>query len=133
MATTTQHSQASVGTAGARGTRAAPEHDGWPRAARLTSEQVWQQLAKASFAVLSHLTLAGEPRSSGVVYKLVGRRLYIATAPDSWKAQHIARNGRVAVTVPVRRGGILSLVAAIPPATITFHGAAIVHAADSPR
>jgi hypothetical protein len=35
--------------------------------------------------------------------------------------------------VPVRRGGILSLVAPIPPATISFHGTAIVHTADSPR
>lgn len=133
MEITTQHSQAPVGTAGARGTRAAPEHDGWPRAARLATEQVWQQLAKTSFAVVSHVTPAGEPRSSGVVYKAVGRRLYIVTAPDSWKARHIATSGRVAVTVPVRRGGILSLVLPIPPATISFHATAIVHAADSPE
>jgi hypothetical protein len=132
MATTTQHPRAPVGTAGARGTRATPQ-DGRPRAARLTSEQVWQQLAKGSFAVLSHVTPAGEPRSSGVVYKMVGQRLYVATAPGSWKAQHIAANGRVAVTVPVRRGGLLSLVAPIPPATISFHGTAVVHPADSPH
>jgi Pyridoxamine 5'-phosphate oxidase len=133
MATTTQHPQAPLGTAGARGTRAAPEHDGRPMAARLTTEQTWQQLAKASFAVLSHLTPAGEPRSSGVVYKTVGRRLYIATAPDSWKARHIAGNGRVAVTVPMRRGGLLSLVLPIPPATVSFHATAIVHPAGSPQ
>jgi hypothetical protein len=131
MATTTQHPQAPDGTAGARGTRAAPVHDGRPRAARLTSEQVWQQLAKASFAVLSHVTPAGEPRSSGVVYKTVGQRLYIATAPNSWKARHVAASGRVAVTVPVRRGGILSLVAPIPPATISFHATAVVYPAGS--
>jgi hypothetical protein len=100
--------------------------------ARLTNEQVWHQLAKASFAVLSHVTPAGEPRSSGVVYRAVGRRLYIATAPDSWKARHIAASGRVAVTVPVRRGGLLSLVLPIPPATVSFHATAVVHPADSP-
>ena len=133
MATTTQHQQAPVGTAGQEGTRAAPEHDGQPIAARLTTEQLWHQLAKASFAVLSHVTPAGEPRSSGVVYKTVGQRLYIATAPDSWKARHIALNGRVAVTVPVRRGGVLSLVLPIPPATVSFHGTAILHPADSPQ
>jgi hypothetical protein len=133
MATTTQHQQAPVGTAGQEGTRAAPEHDGQPIAARLTTEQLWHQLAKASFAVLSHVTPAGEPRSSGVLYKTVGQRLYIATAPDSWKARHIARNGRVAVTVPVRRGGLLSLVAPIPPATISFHAQAIVHPAGAPQ
>jgi hypothetical protein len=57
--------------------------------------------------------------------------LYVAVAPDSWKARHIAVGRRVAVTVPVRRGGILSLVAPIPPATISFHGTAIVHPAGS--
>jgi pyridoxamine 5'-phosphate oxidase-like protein len=133
MATTTQHQQAHVGIAGAEGTRAAPEHGGRPTAARLTTEQVWRQLVKASFAVLGHVTPAGEPRSSGVVYKTVGQRLYIAIAPDSWKARHIAVSRRVAVTVPVRRGGLLSLVLPIPPATISFHGTAIVHPADSPQ
>ena len=133
MATTTQHQRAHVRTGGAEGSRVAPEPDGQPIAARLTTERVWQQLAKASFAVLSHVTPAGEPRSSGVLYKTVGQRLYIAAAPDSWKARHIARNGRVAVTVPVRRGGLLSLVAPIPPATVSFHGTAILHPADSPQ
>jgi hypothetical protein len=102
-------------------------------AARLTSEQVWHQIAKGSFAVLSHVTPTGEPRSSGVLYKTIGRRLYVVTAPDSWKARHVAAGGRVAVTVPVRRGGLLSLVVPIPPATISFHANAIVHAADSPE
>jgi hypothetical protein len=102
-------------------------------AARLTSEQVWHQVAKGSFAVISYVTPAGEPRSSGVVYKTVGRRLYIATAPDRWKARHIAASGRVAMTVPVRRGGLLSLVLPIPPATVSFHAAAGLHLADSPR
>jgi hypothetical protein len=32
----------------------------------------------------------------------------------------------------VRRGGILSLVVPIPPATIGFHGTAAVHPAGSP-
>jgi hypothetical protein len=54
-------------------------------------------------------------------------------APGSWKARHIAADGRVAVTVPVRRGGILSLVAPIPPAVISFHGTAVVHPAGSPQ
>jgi hypothetical protein len=37
------------------------------------------------------------------------------------------------VTVPVRRGGILSLLAPIPPATVSFHATAIVHPAGSPE
>ena len=100
---------------------------------RLTSEQVWHALAKASFAILGYVTPSGEPRSSGVVYKVIGRRLYVAVAPDSWKAKHIAAAGRVAVTATVRRGGILSLVVPIPPATISFHATAIVHPAGSPQ
>lgn len=99
----------------------------------LTGEQVWQAVARASFAVLSHVTPAGEPRSSGVVYKTRGQKLVVAVAPGSWKAQHIAADGRVAVTVLVRRGGIMSLVAPIPPAAISFHGTAVVHPAGSPQ
>lgn len=133
MAATNHHPQAPVGTAGAGVTRVAAGGDGPPMAARLTTEQVWHQIAKGSFAVLSHITPAGEPRSSGVVYKTIGRRLYIAVAPDSWKARHVAVSGRVAMTVPLRRGGLLSLVTPIPPATISFHGTAIVQAADSPE
>jgi hypothetical protein len=101
--------------------------------ARLTSEQVWKKVAAKSFAVLGYVTPGGEPRASGVVYKTLGRRLYVAVAPDSWKARHVAASGKVSVTVPVPRGGILSLVAPIPPATVSFHGMANVHPAGSPE
>jgi Pyridoxamine 5'-phosphate oxidase len=133
MAMTGQPQQAGVGRAGMGVLGAAAEDRGQPTAARLTTEQVWQQLAKASFAVLGYVTPSGEPRSSGVVYTTVGRRLYVAVAPDSWKARHVAASGQVALTVPVRRGGILSLVAPIPPATISFHATAVVHPAGSPE
>ena len=113
-------------------TRTVGEQDGAARPG-LSSEQVWQAVARASFAVLSHVTSAGEPRSSGVVYKAIGRRLVVAVAPGSWKARHIAADGRVAVTVLVRRDGILSLAAPIPPAAISFHGTAVVHPAGSPQ
>ena len=96
---------------------------------RATSAQVWRALARASFAVVSYVTPAGEPRSSGVVYASAGKRLFVVVAADGWKARHIAASGKVAVTVPVRRGGLLSLLLPIPPATISFHAAAIVHPA----
>lgn len=115
MATTMSHEEASVGSkSGGR-------------------EQVWRAIAKASFAIVSYVTPTGEPRSSGVMYATVGRRLYVVVGPESWKAKHVAASGRVAVTVPVRRGGLLSLALPIPPATISFHGAAIVHPPGSPR
>jgi hypothetical protein len=125
-----QQQQPSVGSAPEM-SRAVAGDDGQPRAARVTTEQVWDKLARGSFAVLSHVTPAGEPRSSGVLYKTIERRLYVAVAADSWKASHIAANRRVAVTVPVRRGGLLSLLAPIPPATVSFHATAIVHTAGS--
>ena len=133
MVITNQHQPAGLGTAGQEVPRSAAGDDARPMAARLTTEQVWHQIGKASFAVLGYVTPSGEPRSSGVVYKSIGRRLYVAVASDSWKARHIAASRRVAVTVPVRRGGILSLLAPIPPATISFHGAASVHPAGAPQ
>ena len=133
MVIANQHRQAGLGTAGQEVPHPAAGDGARPMAPRLTTEQVWHQIAKASFAVIGYVTPAGEPRSSGVVYKTIGRRLYVAVAPDSWKARHIAASRRIAVTVPVRRGGILSLLAPIPPATISFHGTAIVHPAGAPQ
>jgi hypothetical protein len=99
-------------------------------AAALTTEDVWRALDSATFAVLSHVTPSGEPRSSGVLYTVVDRRLYVAVARDGWKARHIPVTGLVAVTVPVRRGGLLALVLPIPPATVSFHATARVTPAD---
>lgn len=93
--------------------------------------RVWRELERASFAVVSYVTPDARPRSSGVVYTAVNRRLYVAVAVDSWKARHIAVSGQVSVTVPVRRGGPLSLLLPIPPATITFAGSALVHPAGA--
>ena len=98
---------------------------------RVGREQVQRALAKASFAVISFVTPAGKPRSSGVVYAIEGGHLYTAVAPDSCKARNIADGTQVSVTVPVRRGGLLSVVVPIPPATISFHARAIVHPAGS--
>lgn len=97
----------------------------------MTSDQVWRELAKASFAVVSYATPSGAPRSSGVVYAIADRTLYVVVGDDSWKAKHIALSGQVAVTVPVRRGGIMSLLLPIPPATISFHASATVRPAAS--
>ncbi len=133
MATRNSREETNVGTRSQGVTEVVPEADRRRIGPRLTSEKVWHALAKTSFAILGYVTPSGEPRSSGVVYKTVGRRMYVAVAPDSWKAKQVAASGRVAVTVPVRRGGILSLVLPIPPATISFHGTAIVYPAGSPK
>jgi hypothetical protein len=119
MATAIQHDTANTESRHRRATR----HQ------RLTDADVWHHITKASFAYVAHVTPTGEPRVSGVVFKSAGHRLYVATAPDSWKARHIEASGRVAVVVPVRRGGILALLLPIPPATISFQATAVVHAA----
>jgi hypothetical protein len=113
-----------VGSAGSDRASAVP---------RLTADQVWRVLDKASSAVLGHVTPAGAPRTSGVVYAVVDRHLYIAVAPDSWKARQIATGDQVSVTALVHRGGVLSLLFPIPPATITFCGKATVYPAGSPE
>lgn len=133
MATRAPQEEANVETRSREVVRPVPQDDRrLLKGPRLASEQVWRALGGASFAIVSYVTPSGEPRSSGVVYKTIGRRLYVAVAPDGWKARHIAATRRVAVTVPVRRGGLLSLMAPIPPATISFHATAIVHSAGSP-
>ena len=110
---------------------AAPTRAETARRPDLTAGQVWREVEKASFAVISYVTPGGEPRSSGVVYKTVNKRLYAVVAPESWKARHIAADTHVSVTIPVRRGGVLALLFPIPPATISFHAIAIVHPAGS--
>jgi hypothetical protein len=114
-------------------TTTGPNGDGHDMTTRATSEQVWRAIEKASFAVIGYVTPSGEPRTSGVVYRVTDGRLYVVVDRDGWKAKHVARNGRVAVTVPVRRGGLASLVAPIPPATISFRATAVVYPPDSPQ
>jgi hypothetical protein len=99
---------------------------------QLSAGRIWDAVTRQSFAVISHVTPAGAPRSSGVVYAVSAGRMYVAVAQDSWKARQISTNGVVAVTVPVRRGGLLSLLAPIPPATVSFPAVATVHPGTDP-
>lgn len=111
------------------GTRAAGQGRGGERA--LTAAEVWRQLEKRSFAVLAYVTPDGEPRSSGVGYGVEDRRLFVAVAPESWKARHIRDGQRVSLTVAVPAGGPLGLVFPIPPATISFGARATVRRAGA--
>jgi hypothetical protein len=93
---------------------------------RLTAADVWRAIGKHSFAVMSHVTASGEPRSSGVVYGTDRGHVLVVVAASSWKARTIADGQLVAMTIPVRRGGILSLLFPIPPAAISFRARASV-------
>jgi hypothetical protein len=86
----------------------------------LSCDEVWDAIDHASFAVLSHVAPSGEPRSSGVVFATDARRIYVAVDPAGWKARQVRDGSVVSMVVTVRRGGLLSLVFPIPPATITF-------------
>lgn len=99
--------------------------------AAVSTARVWRELDKATFAVISHVTPTGRPRSSGVMCVFVDRRMYVVVAPDSWKARHVKTGDDLAVTVPVHRGGVLALLTPIPPATVSFHATVIVHPAGS--
>jgi hypothetical protein len=100
---------------------------------KLGTDDVWHQIERASNAVLGHTTAAGAPRTSGIVFQALDRRIYLAVAADSWKARQISTGDQVSITVLVRRGGLLSLLFPIPPATITCHGTATVLPAGSPQ
>jgi len=93
--------------------------------------EVWRDIAKRSFAVIAHVNDEGEPRSSGVVYALIDHSLFVAVAPDSWKARALQTGDQVSVTVPVPRGGLLAMLLPIPPATISFHARVTVHRAEA--
>lgn len=97
--------------------------------AEVSSEQVWRSIERSSFAVLSHVTPSGRPRSSGVMFVADDGHLFVVVDRRSWKARQIQDGAEVALVVTVRRGGLLSLMAPIPPATISFHARAIVHPA----
>jgi hypothetical protein len=67
MATSPTHQEANVGAESKGVISAVPVDDGRQIVPRLASEQVWQALAKASFAVVSYVTPSGDPRYCGVV------------------------------------------------------------------
>jgi hypothetical protein len=94
----------------------------------LTSEQVWQTLAKNNFAVVGMVTARREARTAGVVYIVHDHRIYIGTERFSWKARHISENPHVSITVPIAKRIPFLPWLKIPSATITFSGRASVMA-----
>lgn len=101
----------------------------------LTSDQVWEVIEKEIFGVIGMVTANSEARTVGIVYVARDRRLYIATGSDTWKAQHIAQNPHVSLTIPVHKSIPLMPWMKIPAATITFCGEAKIfdHAEASPE
>lgn len=97
----------------------------------LTTAQVWRTVARQPFVVVAMVNRRGEGRSVGVTPAIDGADLWIAVQDGDWKTAHLRHQPEVSVTVPVRRGGLLALVAPIPPATVTFCATAHVMPADA--
>lgn len=60
--------------------------------APVTTDLVWSVVEKHVFAVLAHVTPAGEARSAGIVYVVDDHTFYISTGRATWKARHIRAN-----------------------------------------
>ena len=90
----------------------------------LSAGQVWQAIEKEVFAVLGMVSAHDEARTVGVVYTVNGRKLYIATGKDTWKARHIAANPNVSLTIPIAKRIPFMPWMKIPAATVTFSGSA---------
>jgi hypothetical protein len=102
--------------------------------APITSDLVWNEIEKRSFAVLSYVTARDEARSAGIVYVVRNRKLYIRAATDSWKAKHIRGNPNVALNVTIPKRVPFMPWIKIPQATIAFKGAAtVIDAVDADR
>ncbi|MCC2336531.1 hypothetical protein [Cellulomonas wangsupingiae] len=96
----------------------------------VTSEQVWRTLARQPFLVVAMVNRRGEGRSVGVSPAVDGDDVWFAATATDWKVDHLRHQPEVSLTVPVRRGGVLALVAPIPPATITCRATAQVLTVD---
>jgi hypothetical protein len=95
------------------------ENEGGP-----STSSVWAELDKRIFAVLGTVSPKGAPLTSGIVYKVKDRRILIATGRSTQKARNVEAHPRASMTVTAdRRIPFLPWVK-IPPATITFGGAA---------
>ncbi len=96
----------------------------------ISAEQVWREIERRSFAVLSYVSPSGRARSSGIVYVAVDHVLYVRVAAESWKARHIRRNPHVALNVTIPKRVPLLPFVQIPDATIAFGGEARVWRMD---
>ena len=92
----------------------------------LTSDQVWQEIKKQIFVVLGTVTSRGQPRTTGIVYVVRDRQLYIAAFRATWKVRNILADPHVSLTVTIPKRIPFCPWIKIPSATITFQGQASI-------
>ncbi|MFE5670170.1 pyridoxamine 5'-phosphate oxidase family protein [Agromyces sp. NPDC056523] len=99
----------------------------------ITSEAVWDAIARENFMVIGMVSARGEARTAGVMHHVHEGRLWFTTNDREWKARHIAANPSVSVTVPIAKRVPFMPWIKVPAATITFCGdAETVPVADLP-
>lgn len=99
----------------------------------ITSDEVWNAIARENFMVIGMVSARGEARTAGVMHHVHDGRLWFTTNDREWKAKHITANPTVSVTVPIAKRVPLMPWIKVPAATITFTGAAeTLPAADLP-
>lgn len=94
--------------------------------APVSTDLVWKESERRSFAVLSYVNPDGKARSSGIVYVPIDRILHVRVAKKSWKARHIRLNAHVALNVTISKRVPFIPWITIPDATIAFSGTARV-------
>ena len=90
--------------------------------AEISTQEVWKAVEKELFAVISWVSGGNEARSAGIVYVTKGRKLYLCTGKETWKARQIAANPHISVTIPISKHIPFAPWFRIPSATITFCG-----------
>jgi len=98
--------------------------------ANLTCDQVWREVKKQQFAVLGTVSRKGQPLTTGIVYTVKGKHLYITTGRSLQKARNIQNNPGVSLTVTIEKRIPFLPWVKIPAATITFQGEATLHGPD---
>lgn len=99
-----------------------------PRLHRPDPDRVMEAIDTRSYCVLATVSPAGRPHAAGVLYELVGERMYVSTIDRSRKARNVAHAGHVGVVVPVRR-----IPAGGPPSAVQFQAEATILPADDPE
>ena len=94
--------------------------------AQVTTAQVWAEIEKQMFAVAGMVTASAESRTAGIVYTIRDRKIYFGTATDAWKTRHLRSNPNISLTVTIPKRIPFIPWLKIPPATVTFSGAARV-------
>jgi hypothetical protein len=87
---------------------------------------VRKAIARRSFAMLATSSAANRPHVAGVMYTTTPHGIFVSTSGDSVKARNIRQNGRVGVSIPVRKAPVG------PPFCVQFQTTAEVLAVDDP-